>query len=191
MSTCYKTSDNKYFNCPPRMSDGRHFTDYRPNCHVNDMVKTDNNISNSFQYRQFLQQNGEQLMNKHREIVCEKNNCGPCDETKEKFGSTALPEKYMFVTDGRIGKMVLNDVNGVGTGRKYYTFNQDADCKDLPKAWPKNKKNNCIAPLDNFAYIGDLEKLPDPDRVAVPGGGCMLNGGDLKPNKADSNNIQL
>ena len=191
MSSCYKTSDNKYFNCPPRMSDGRHFTDYRPNCHVNDMIKTDNNISNSFQYRQFLQQNGEQLMNKHREIVCEKNNCGPCDETKEGFKSTALKEKYMFVTDGRIGKMVLNDVNGIGTGRKYYTFSQDTECKDLPKAWPKNKNNKCASPLDNFAYIGDLEKLPDADRVAVPGGGCMVNGPELKPLKAESNNIPL
>ena len=54
------------------MGDGRHFTDYRPNCHVNDLVKTDNNISNSFQYRQFLQQNGDALMDKHREIACEQ-----------------------------------------------------------------------------------------------------------------------
>ena len=29
---CYKTSNNKYSDCPPRMADGRHFTDFRPNC---------------------------------------------------------------------------------------------------------------------------------------------------------------
>ncbi len=28
---CYKTGDNRYNDCPPRMADGRHFTDFRPN----------------------------------------------------------------------------------------------------------------------------------------------------------------
>ena len=57
MSTCYKTSDNKYFGCPPKMSDGRHFTDYRPNCFLNGMVREENKLTNSFQFRNFLQQN--------------------------------------------------------------------------------------------------------------------------------------
>ena len=48
MSTCYKTSDNKYFGCPPKMSDGRHFTDYRPNCFLNGMVRDENKLTNSF-----------------------------------------------------------------------------------------------------------------------------------------------
>ena len=59
MSSCIKTSDNKHFGCPPRMSDSRFFTSYAPECHVNDLIRADNNISNSFQYRQFLQQNGK------------------------------------------------------------------------------------------------------------------------------------
>ena len=44
MNSCYKTSNNKYFKCPPRMDDGRHFTDYRPNCHVNNLVRANNKI---------------------------------------------------------------------------------------------------------------------------------------------------
>tara|TARA_B100001057_G_scaffold484891_1_gene563700 strand:- start:995 stop:1558 length:564 start_codon:yes stop_codon:yes gene_type:complete len=186
MSTCFKTSDNKHFGCPPRMADGRHFTDYRPNCHVNDLVKADNNISNSFQFRQFLQQNGDALMDRNRQLACEKNCCGPCDNSFDGFADTMLPEKYMFVTDGRIGKMVMHHPNGVGTGRKYFTFQQDSDCKDLPNAWP-NKKNNCISPLDNFAYLGNMTNEPvsqeeNCDRVAVPGGGDMLSGGDPRVN---------
>ena len=35
---CYKTSDNKNFGCPAKMSDGRHFTDYRPDCYVNNLM---------------------------------------------------------------------------------------------------------------------------------------------------------
>ena len=78
MSSCYKTSNNKYTNCPPRMDDGRHFTDYRPNCHVNNLVRANNAMLNSHQYRMFLQHNGQKLMNLNRTYSCQKNCCGPC-----------------------------------------------------------------------------------------------------------------
>ena len=181
MSTCYKTSDNKHFGCPPRMADGRHFSDYRPECHVNDLIRADNNISNSFQYRQFLQQNGEQLMDRNRQLACQLNCCLPCSETQEGFESTALPEKYMWVSDGRVTKAVLNDPNGIGHGRQYYTFAQDQDCTMLPTAWPGSKQNNCVSPLDSYAYMGMLaDSMPNPDRVAIPGAGAMMTGGDPK-----------
>ena len=44
MSKCSKTTNNKYFNCPPRMDDGRHFTDYRPNCHSTNVITGNANI---------------------------------------------------------------------------------------------------------------------------------------------------
>ena len=36
-NNCNKTSNNKYFDCPALMSDGRVFTDYRPSSYVNDL----------------------------------------------------------------------------------------------------------------------------------------------------------
>lgn len=180
MSTCIRTSDNK-FPAPPRMSDGRHFSDYRSECTVNDLIKSDNNISNSFQYRQFLQQNGNSLMDRNRQLACMKNCCLPCNEgTQECFESTALPEKYMWVSDGRVMKAVMNNPNGIGHGRQYYTFTQDSECSTLPSGWPGSKQNNCVSPLDSMAYLGMLERadMPDPQRVAVPGAGDMLSGGD-------------
>ena len=45
MSSCYKTSNNKYFNLPPRMDDARHFTDYRPNCVMNNLLSKEMNFS--------------------------------------------------------------------------------------------------------------------------------------------------
>ena len=45
----------KYNNCL-RMDDGRHFTDYRPNCFVNNLIQTQNRITDSYYYRQFLQE---------------------------------------------------------------------------------------------------------------------------------------
>lgn len=184
MSTCYKTSDNKFMDCPPRMADGRHFTDYRPNCHTNNLLRADNEIGNSFQYRSFLAENASTLMDKNREIACSKNCCTPCASSPlgvEGFNNgTMLPEKYIQECNEHTCKVVLNDVNGVGTGRRYYTNNVN-ECGDMPGAWPKNQEtNNCASPLDNFAYLGDLEKemMPKMLRVAVPHGGDVLSGGD-------------
>ena len=165
MDSCFKTSNNKYFQCPPRMMDGRHFTDYRASNYINDIIRADNNISNSLNFRVFLQQNANLLIEKQREIACNLNCCGPCPITqtnKEDFDNgTMLPEQYKFVTDGRVSKVVLNDVNGLGTGRIYNTYERnDTDCSNLPSGWPVNSKaqstNQCASPLDNFNYLGDL-----------------------------------
>jgi hypothetical protein len=184
MATCYKTSNNKFMDCPPRMADGRHFTDFRPNCHINNLLRADNEIGNSFQYRLFLSENAETLMDKNREIACSKNCCTPCASSAlgvEGFNNgTMLPEKYIQECNEHTCKVVLNNVNGVGTGRRYYTNNVN-DCTDMPGAWPKEQnKNICASPLDNFAYLGDLEKemMPNMLRVAVPGAGDVLSGGD-------------
>ena len=180
MDSCFKTSDNKHFQCPPRMADGRHFTDYRPSNFINDLIRADNNISNSLHYRVFLQDNADSLMDRQRQIACKLNCCGPCPITESKEGfenGTMLPEQYKFVTDGRIGKMVMNDVNGLGTGRTYYTYDHpESDCAKLPSAWPSAQNSNqCETPLDKFNYIGDMEPMPTGMRQAIPGGGKVLN----------------
>jgi hypothetical protein len=57
----------KYNQCPPRMEDGRFFTDYRPRCVVDSSIRSQNNINNNFDYRMFLVNNGEKmiLLKKH------------------------------------------------------------------------------------------------------------------------------
>ena len=57
MSCANRTTDNKHFHCPPRMDDGRHFTDYRSNCHFNNLVRANNAVMNSHDYRMFLTNN--------------------------------------------------------------------------------------------------------------------------------------
>lgn len=172
MSSCYKTSDNKHPECPPRMADGRHFTDYRPNCHVNDLLRADNRISNSFQYRLFLQQNANEIMDKHRQIACEKNCCSPCGDGENFENTTMVPEKYMVECNQNYCKTVLNDINGIGTGRKYYSQGSN-NCTEFPNAWPMDQKtNSCATPLDNFAYYGEVYNgKPNMLRKASPGGG--------------------
>ena len=46
-------------DCPPRMSDGRHFTDFRPNCTINNMLRVQNKVANSYEYRMFLTRNAD------------------------------------------------------------------------------------------------------------------------------------
>ena len=55
-------SNNKYPDCPPRMSDGRHFTDYRPSTDTNNLIKMDNDIVNNYTYRNFLTNNADKIM---------------------------------------------------------------------------------------------------------------------------------
>ena len=174
--SCYKTSDSKNLGCPARMSDGRSFTDYRPSNFINDLIRADNNISNSLHYRVFLQNNANTLMDRHRQVACRQNCCGPCPAVKEGF-DTMLPEQYMFVTDGRTSKMVLNDINGLGTGRQYYTFDRpDENCANLPSAWPVDQQpNQCASPMDKFNYLGDIQPTPTGMRQAVPGGGMVMS----------------
>ena len=69
----------KYQGCPARMSDGRHFTDYRPNCHLNGLIQSQNNIKNSYHYRNFLQDNGSKLMDMNKNHAINKNYCDSCD----------------------------------------------------------------------------------------------------------------
>ena len=181
MANCFKTSDNRHIQCPPRMSDGRHFTDYRPTDYINDLIRADNNISNSLHYRIFLQQNADALMDRQRQIACNLNCCGPCpitESSKEPFG-TMLPEQYMFVTDGRTTKYVLNDVNGIGTGRMHYTYSQPEElCANLPSGWPASQPaNQCASPMDNLNYLGDVQPMPTAMRNAIQGGGTILNVG--------------
>jgi hypothetical protein len=43
------------------MSDGREFTDYNPACVLNEMIQQKYKITNSHQYREFLQKNAEEV----------------------------------------------------------------------------------------------------------------------------------
>ena len=45
------------------MSDGRHFTDYRSSCVANAMIHVNNELTNSYEYRNFLTQNAEEIIN--------------------------------------------------------------------------------------------------------------------------------
>ena len=173
MADCYKTSNNKHFGCPPRMADGRHFTDYRPSCHINNIIRTGNNVLNSFQYRNFLTNNAVELMDLNRNYACEKNCCGPCKEPYHSVNT--LPEVNKVKCNAQNCELVGFDPNGLGQGRIFNDEEQKCDNVGQPNV----NVNGCAKPEDNMRHYGSqLVNNQNLNRVAVPGGGTMMSGGD-------------
>ena len=79
INDCFKVSNNKYPDCPAIMDDGRAFTDYRSSCYINDIIRVQNGITNSYDYRQFLIHNGNELINAIRLYNIQKSSCTECD----------------------------------------------------------------------------------------------------------------
>jgi hypothetical protein len=175
---CYKTTNNKYFNCPPRMSDGRQFTDYRPTCDVNNLIASNNNLVSSYDYRQYLIQNADKLMDINRAYTVQMSSCGPCVQPYNQ--GTMLPEQTKTSCDGNVCKNSLNVLNGLGVGRTY----TDTDC-GAQWNWPKNVPYSCCGqPVDLFNYYNSKEfkdTNKDYPRFATPEGGKVLTGGDPTP----------
>ena len=111
-NTCNKTSDNKYFNCPARMDDGRTFTDYRPSSDVNNMIRYSNNVMSSYEYRQFLIHNADKIMEVNNIYTNDKVGCGDC---------TAKPIPFNTVCNVNPSVSKCNVVNPNGIGIYYKT----------------------------------------------------------------------
>lgn len=98
----------KYSKCPPRMDDGRHFTDYRSSCYSNALFGYEKQIECSHDYRTFLTQNALKIMKSNTESAWKKNGIGPCknlclginemrpgNSTPDNFENCIPPQDYM------------------------------------------------------------------------------------------------
>ena len=173
---CFRTSNNKFFNAPPRMADGRHFTDYRPNCHVNNMIRNKNEVFNSFDYRLFLTINAEKIMESNVHQAQVKNASTQCKKPFET--GTMLPEQDKVVCNKHNCNVEQHDSNGLGRGRIY--ARDPAEClTGLTSSPLELGMNKCTPPSDNFRYYPDSAIQGEEfARVSVPSGGDILQGGD-------------
>ena len=174
---CYRTSNNKFFNAPPRMADARHFTDYRPICHVNNVIKTNNDVMNSYEYRLFLTRNANKLMESNRKLAYMKNGVSQC---KKPYNvGTMLPEQDKVICNKNTCRVVGNDNNGLGRGRIY--AESPSECLMGFNAPPLQLNGNkCTPPQNNFNYYPNtkVQGVNMVQRNAVPSGGNILGGGD-------------
>lgn len=65
------------------MSDARAFTNYSPNCSLNQVLQQKYNVNNSHEYRYFLQQNAEKVMSDLLAECSEGKECVQCPVCKE------------------------------------------------------------------------------------------------------------
>ena len=155
-ANCERMSDNKHFECPPRMADGRLFTDYRPRCDVNygvDGLKSTAIGMDSYAYRQFLIANASKLMTSQRSAAYNIASCGPC---KEPYNvGTMLPEQNIVRCDKQTCKFSVQNPQGLGTGRDYGagSSSAQADFLKYKHAEQFSKKTCCSGdvPLGMFA----------------------------------------
>jgi len=68
--TCYSASNNIDFNFPSLMSDGRLWNTWQPDAVINERIQRKEGIYSNWQYRQYLQKNGLQIMNYNNEEAC-------------------------------------------------------------------------------------------------------------------------
>lgn len=60
--TCYSGSNNIHFNFPPIMADGRNYASWQPEAVINQRIQQNEGIKTNWEYRQYLQHNGLQIM---------------------------------------------------------------------------------------------------------------------------------
>lgn len=174
--SCYRSSNNKFFNSPSRMADGRLFTDYRPNYELNRYIEEENKIKNTHDYRMFLERNGDKIATKNKEYIFTKNGMVKCMEPYHI--GTMLPEKTRVVCDQHTCRVVEVNPNGHGQGREYVTEGTNALLTPLTNPEMELPENACVSPFDSFNYYPIIENYNAEARQAVTGGGTMLKGGD-------------
>ena len=88
------TATDNFKDFPARMSDGRAFTDYTPNCLTNN--KKISTISDSYEYRQNLINNGDKLL-QNGKMLNAQYLCDTCNK--------AIVPDEMFVQSCGSGKL--------------------------------------------------------------------------------------
>ena len=176
MSHCYKSSNNKFFNAPSRMHDGRQFTDFRPNAEMNRFIEEGNKIKNTHDYRLFLSRHGDELIKRNKEYIYLKNGQNKCK--KPYHIGTMLPEKTRVVCDQHTCSIVEVDKNGIGQGREYVSEESNKLLSPLMNPDMDLETNACVSPFDSFNYYPVINNYSVKKRVAVPSGGDILTGGD-------------
>ena len=96
--TCYSGSNNIHFNFPPIMADGRNWAQWQPDAVVNNRIQQKEGIQNNLSYRQYLQQNGLQIMNYNTTEACYELGLDPHVQTG-KTPSDNVPYTFRSTFD--------------------------------------------------------------------------------------------
>ena len=95
---CYSASNNYNFNSPAIMSDGRVWNQWQPQAVVNNRIQLKEGIQSNWQYRQYLQQNGLQIMQYNSSESCYELGLDPHVKT-DRTPSDNVPYKFKGIFD--------------------------------------------------------------------------------------------
>ena len=123
-NVCDKTSNNKYFDCPARMDDGRAFTDYRSSSSVDDMIRYSNNVLGSYEYRQFLINNSKNIMAINNNYVNSKMGCNSCNAEPVPFNTTCD-------LNNNFPRCTITNPNGIGIKNIVTNMNSKETFKNM------------------------------------------------------------
>ena len=101
-----KVTDN-FKDFPGRMSDGRAFTNYGPNCLFNRTIAKEND---SYDYRQFLINNAGNIVKDEYETLFKNYSCETCKK--------AIVPTEMFVQSCKGGYCMIDKVSNDGIGMR-------------------------------------------------------------------------
>ena len=186
---CSKSQDDYASYCPFRMSDGRQFTDYRPRCIANHKGSIDPtgkqvNSLNSYEYRQYMISNGEDIMMNNRMSAYNNNKCGPCIEPFNE--GTMLSEQNKVVCNKNSCSSYVANPDGLGTGRQYESIdtNQNVEEYSIERQFATLKmseqmllsKESCVAPEDTLYFSYDKNDVASSCecRTFNPSGGAPI-----------------
>jgi len=96
--TCYSGCNNINFNYPPIMDDGRNYTSYQPDAIINQKIQKQENIQSNWEYRQYMQNNGIQIMKYNSLEACYDLGLNPHTYTGTTPSSN-VPYKFKNIFD--------------------------------------------------------------------------------------------
>ena len=97
-SNCYSASNNIHSNFPALMSDSRTWTSWQPESVINERIQQSEGIKTNWQYRQYLQQNSEQIMQYNNLEACYDLGLDATVQTG-KTPTNNVPHKYRSTFD--------------------------------------------------------------------------------------------
>jgi hypothetical protein len=154
--SCFKVSNNKYFNSPALMADGRTFTDYTANVMTNQYLMSSNKLKSSNDYRHFLINNADKLMEYNVSLSEKRNETGKCDAMK--IGRNTLGHKYkndLVINRNEENNYFRNikDADGILSQK---VFNNKKSLIDM-SAEPGVMCKTCTTPVAGRTYRGSLD----------------------------------
>ena len=82
--SCFSGSNNIHFDFPPIMMDGRNFASWQPEAVINQRIQKQENITTNWNYRQYMQKNGLQIMKYNSMESCYDLGLDPHTNTNTK-----------------------------------------------------------------------------------------------------------